>query len=188
MKRSSAVFAIAAVVLVGCNRGDQPTSPVFGPGTIPATRPATQTLRGTVVANATQKILPQFSLQIDDGTLIGLIGTETASLVSVVGAEVEVVGSTPNDILLDQALVDVQRFVVLSVQGSQVSDGILELIDGAYSLDLTTGGRRELADLPTDLTDHIGERIWLTMADDGSPLIYGVISPTVDMSRAPKRR
>jgi hypothetical protein len=186
MKRSHFFFVIAAAVLGGCSSADQTTSPVIGPSVTPPSRPAAQTLRGTVVSTPTQEILPQLSLRIDDGTLIGLIGPEAAALVSVVGADVEVVGTTPTDLLINQGLVEVERFVVLSVGGSNVSDGVLELIDGAYSLDLTTGGRRELADPPTDLADHVGERIWLTMADDGSPLTYGVITSAMAATGAGK--
>jgi hypothetical protein len=188
MQRSSSFLAIAAAVLVGCSSADQTTAPVLGPGITPPSRPAAQTLRGTVVSTPTQEILPQLSIRIDDGTLVGLIGPEAAPLVSVIGAEVEVVGNTPTDLLVSQALVEVERFVVLSVSGADVSDGILELIDGAYSLDLVTGGRRQLADPPTDLADHVGERIWLSKADDGSPLTYGVITSSMAATRAPRGR
>jgi hypothetical protein len=174
MKCSYGLIVIAATVLAGCNSADQVT-PLTAVGTVKPDRPSTQMLRGTVTANATRETQSPFALELDDGTTVGLIGSEAMLLSSVIGAQVEVVGNTPTDLIDGIDLVEVQRFTVLSVDGDQVNDGILELIDGNYSLQLMGGGHRDLPDAPAALTDHVGERIWLTMGTDGADLRFGVI-------------
>jgi hypothetical protein len=175
MKRFHALLMIAAAMLAGCDKTDRTSSGSITGITPHPAAPAEQTLRGIVVPNAAQEIEPRLALKLDDGTLIGLMGGAAAPLASVVGAQVEITGTAPNDLIADATLIEVDRFKVLSVGGTMVSDGTLVLIDGAYSLHLIGGGSRDVPDPPEGLTDHVGERVWLSVADDGSPLFYGVI-------------
>jgi hypothetical protein len=185
MKRVHALLMIAAAVLAGCDNADRTTSPGGRPAITPTT-PSTQTLRGTVIENANRGSAA-FLLQLDDGTQIGLVGGAAMPLASVIGAQIEVVGATPTDLDTSEALLEVQSFLVFTVAGADVSDGVVQFIDDVYSLKLTRGGYREIADPPAGLADYVGDRIWLTMGDDGSPLTFGVIRG-LDASASRNRR
>ena len=175
MKRSYSLVLIAAAILSGCNKADRVTSPETT-GFTPIPRAATQTLRGTVIQNPTQEILPQLALKLDDGSEVGLVGQGAAALASVLGAQVEVSGSAPTDFVIAEAAIDVDRFVVLSVGGTDVSDGTLTYVaDGVYALNLTSGGTRQIIDPAGALAEYVGDRLWLALADDGSPMKFGII-------------
>jgi hypothetical protein len=187
MNRLPALSLIAAALLAGCDSADRTMSPGRATPYTP-TAPATQTLRGMVVENQTGGVYPAFLLQLDDGTQIGLVGGGATPLASVIGAQVEVVGAAPTDLITSDALFEVQSFLVFAVAGADVSDGVIQLIDDVYSLKLTRGGYREIADPPADLANYVGDRIWLTMGDDGSPLTFGVIQAQGALQVARLRR
>jgi hypothetical protein len=168
MKRSHIVCVLAAVVLAGCSDARPlPSSPTFGGQPAAAT---TETIRGTVVLNPFQEILPMLDLRLDDGTFVGLTGTESQALASVIGADVEIVGTSATE-----AMVEVRSFLVLRVNGTDVNDGVLEINEDGYALRLTTGGIRMVNDPPAELILHVGERVWLDQPDDGPPRAFGVI-------------
>ncbi len=170
MKRRSAVFVLAAI-LAGCGDSQSSTAPAVSAG--PPISSASQTLRGTVILDPTHRVLPALDLLLPDGGLIGLDGDAALPLASVIGAEVEVVATASGD-----SMVEVQRFVVVSVDGQSVSDGILELNeDGAYTIRLTSGGTRDVVDPPEGLIEHVGERVWLAAEDGATPQAFGVIRP-----------
>lgn len=166
MKQSHAAFMIAAAMLVGCNDAQTPTTPLVSA----SSGPVAQTLRGTVMRDPENRVLPSLVLRLEDGTLIGLSGPEAMPLASVLGADVEVVGTVEGE-----SIIEVQRFVVRMVDGSDVSDGVLELTDDGYSLRLTLGGLRSVIDPPAELAAHVGERMWLIESDGGIPTAFGVI-------------
>jgi hypothetical protein len=177
MKRShSSLIVIAAALLVGCNAADRATSPDYSSGITPPPGPTTQMLQGTVVANPTSGGYPMFSIRLADGGVVGLLGDAAMPLASVIGAEVEVFGTAPTDLVTTASLLQVERFQVLSVNGSSAIDGVLEGADGVYWLHAVGGGRRQvIGRLPDGLTDHVGERVWLTVGSDGSGMAFGVI-------------
>lgn len=169
MKCSHAVFVLAAAMLIGCSDAQTPTVPV---NTGVAAQPtAMRQLTGTVIADPTHRVNPAFDLLLDDGTMIGLNGEQAQSLGSVVGATVEIKATQSGD-----AMLEVQQFLVLSIGGRDVSDGILELTeDGTYSLRLTVGGALTIVDPPDDLTQYVGQRLWIQTTDNGQPQAFGVI-------------
>jgi len=169
MKRSHAVFVLAAAMLIGCSDAEKSTAPSFIPAT--STPTSSVTLRGTVILNPNQAINPMFDLRLDDGTLIGLAGADALALNSVVGANIEVVGLEIGD-----STVEVQQFLVTAVGGRDVADGILERTEsGTYALRLTSGGTLDIANPSDDLIAHVGERIWMAADDGGAAQSFGVI-------------
>ena len=169
MKRRHAVLGLAAALLTGCSDVQTPVGPVRTEGTQPVT--TAQTLHGTVILDPAHRVQPALGLLLDDGTVIGLDGQEAQALASVIGATVEVQAAPSGD-----SIVDVQRFIVLTVDGKDVSDGILQLTDdGTYSLQLTAGGTRAVVNPPDALAAHVGERVWLTQDDGSGPQAFGVI-------------
>jgi hypothetical protein len=169
MRYQHSTLMLAAAILIGCGDAQTTTAPTISPGTPTVTGPST--LNGTVVANQSQELLPALELRLADGSLIGLTGSGSLALASVVGAQVQISGLEYGD-----SMVDVQRFLVLSVGGQDVSDGILMVSDdGSYSLHLTSGGSRVVTDPPAELTAYLGERVWLVEADGAAPEAFGVI-------------
>lgn len=173
MQRERLSFLIAAAMLVGCTAIDSPTQPAVAPS-IPVigTRVV---LRGTAIKNPTGELYPSSIVLLEaDGTIVGLLGGQVASITSVLKAEVEVHG------ILDGAQLGVESFLVVAVGGAPASDGVLELSGSSYTLNLTGGGRRDVINPSAALKTHVGERVWLTGADDAPPTGFGVIAmPTI---------
>jgi hypothetical protein len=176
MKRLHLGALIGVACLAACGN-DIPTQPsAFAPAA-----PATETvLYGRLIASDTRDV--QLKLVAEDGSTIGLGGDQTAWLASVIDADVEVRGvmASYNEMI-------VERFLVRAVQGRQASDGVLEEDgDAGYALRLTESGDRvELADAPEELKALVGQRIWITGSDEGSPPTFGAI---VDASRLIEQR
>jgi hypothetical protein len=99
---------------------------------------------------------------------VTLSGMATAELAQLEGMEVVVRGVRTNA----RDLV-VSTFAVRSINGASVADGILQNDNGAWSLQLTGGGRLPLARVPFDLQPYAGSRVWLTTS---GPVQHGVIS------------
>jgi hypothetical protein len=160
-------------MLVGCTATDSPTQPAVAPS-IPVIG-SRVVLRGTAIKNPTGDLYPTSIVLLEaDGTIVGLLGGQVASIASVLKAEVEVHG------ILDGTELSVESFLVLAVGGAPASDGVLQLIGSSYTLVLTGGGWRDVVDPSPALKAHVGERIWLTGADDASPTGFGVIAiPTI---------
>lgn len=177
MQRNCLSFLTAAVVAAGCT-GYEPST-TTGPLSSEPLVGARVSLRGTPVKNPTGQITPSAIVLLEsDGTIVGLQGGEVASLVSVLNAEVEIQG------IFDGAELDVESFVVLAVGGLPAADGVLELNGTSYSLRLTTGGRRDVIDPSPALKALVGDRVWVTGADDTPPEAFGVIEMAASMSTA----
>ncbi len=99
---------------------------------------------------------------------VTLSGMATAELARLEGMEVVVRGVRTNA----RDLV-VSTFAVRSYNGAPVADGILQNDNGAWSLQLTGGGRLPLARVPFDLQPYTGSRVWLTTS---GPAKHGVIT------------
>ena len=118
-------------------------------------------------------------LDTGDGNELVLTGTETANLLSLDGAEVDVRGLWVADALA------VSDFLVRRVGGIDVLDGIVTMQvddqtgDVGYGISLTRGSYVPLIDPPDALIAHLGQRVWVTEPADGQPLLFGIIgAPT----------
>jgi hypothetical protein len=125
--------------------------------------------------------LNEIVLSTSDGQEIALTGANASLLASVDNAGVEVRGAWT-----DYGSFDVADFLVQMVNGATVIDGTLIAVYDAptdtgdpigYAIRPTRGGATvALADPPTDLTAHLGERLWVAGGSDGRPMSFGVIS------------
>jgi hypothetical protein len=82
---------------------------------------------------------------------------------------------------------DVANFVVRSIDGEPVLDGVLialyapTIIDTepgelmGFALRLTDGPVVPLMDPPSELRAHVGERVWVLSPTDGPPTAFGII-------------
>lgn len=134
------------------------------------------------IVHQTTDLLGPVMLRTDDGRDIVLVGANLASVASVDSAEVEVRGAWAAD-----GALEVNDFVVRSVEGAAAMDGILvaryeesgqDLIGGTligYGLQLTRGGTIALTDPPADLLAHLGERVWVTGDPTAAPTAFGFI-------------
>lgn len=175
MQRERVPLLIAAAMLIGCSGTESQTPTEFVPPTTPVAV-ARVSLPGTVVVNPNGEISPSpIVLRAADGTIVGLQGMEAASMASVIGAEVRAWGT------LDGTQLDVDSFLVLAVDGLPASDGVLELTGESYALRLTDGGQRDVINPPAALKAHVGERVWLTGADDAPPTAFGVITTSANI-------
>jgi hypothetical protein len=134
------------------------------------------------IVHQTTDLLGPVMLRTGDGRDILLVGANLASVASVDSAEVEVRGAWA----VNGAL-EVNDFVVRSVEGAPAMDGILiaqydgsgqDLVGGTllgYALQLTRGGLIALTDPPADLIAHLGERVWVTGDPNAAPTAFGFI-------------
>ena len=151
--------------------------------TLPAgpTQPAA-TISLIGIVHQTTDLRNSFTLSTDDGQQIVLVGANLASVAAVDMAEVEVRGAWNAD-----GALEVNDFVVRSVEGAPAMDGILvALLDNSgqdiispsvlgYALQLTRGGTIALTDPPADLIAHLGERVWVTGDPNAAPTAFGFI-------------
>jgi len=130
------------------------------------------------IVHQSTELRAEFILSTDDGREIVLTGANLTSIAQVDRAEVEVRGGWT----VDGAL-EVNDFVVRSVEGAPAMDGILvahyddlagDMLIG-YELRLTRGGTIALTDPPADLLAHLGERVWVTGDPNAPPAAFGVI-------------
>ena len=167
MFRPHLLIAGLAIALLACT--DQQTSPT-GPRGITTPFPAGPSfaeIQGIVEVDGTTGY--GVYLRQTDGTTTLLIGGETGRLARVVGTEVRVRGTwdAPPGLV-------VESFLVIAVDGRLASDGVLVQTDEGYALQLRDGSLCALPDLPEELMDFIGARIWLTGIDE-PPVAFGVI-------------
>ena len=135
-----------------------------------------------MIPNTTDLSGALLALRIEDGTEIALTGDQTGLLATLVGDGVEASGT-----LDDVGTLTVQRFVLLTVGGESVKDGVLEMTEDGFVLDLTTGGFRGVVDPPTELQQHVGDRVWIAGPDGEAPTAFGVIRALTGASRTKRR-
>lgn len=108
MQRSHYVTLIAASALAACGAAGSPTQPA------PDAAPGSQavTVRGMVIPSPNPQVSPGILLRGDDGTQIGLQGTQAGAMASLIYDRVEVSGTeTPAGAL------EVASFTVLDKNG-----------------------------------------------------------------------
>lgn len=111
--------------------------------------------------------------------VVALGGPALTLLRRAVGAEVTVRGTLTNELDLMAAPNGARRFVVADFvvrtsDGNAVTDGVLELDNGSYSLRLANGERRPIVQLPDELKAHVGERVYIIGAVD-RPSGWGIL-------------
>ena len=178
MTRAQLLTTLAIVIACGCTESS--VGPDDSVGTKGGVTPDLQSIRGTVVADASA--LPiQVYLQLGADKRVTVIGGDVQKLVSLDGAEVLLHGKWSGEVLpvfIDEpvsppfALAD---FVVLAVGGRQAMDGVLGENEGRYYLRLTVGDAYWFEDAPSAFDTYIGKRIWVTGWQDRPPMTYGVI-------------
>ncbi len=145
-------------------------------------QPAAALISIVGIVHQTTDLRNSFTLSTDDGQEFVLVGANLASVARVDRAEVEVRGAWNAD-----GALEVNDFVVRSVEGAPAMDGILiarydesgqDLIGPTllgYGLQLTRGGTIALTDPPADLVAHLGERVWVTGDPTAAPTAFGFI-------------
>jgi hypothetical protein len=154
-------LAMAAAVLAGaCGTNHQP-----GEGPM-----AADTVRG-VVEVAGAEPLTRLVLRTPDGDL-PLSGPPAEALRRASGVEVWLAGSRSED----GSLV-VATYRVLSVDGVQATDGVLELEGNAAILVTPEGKRVRFAPAPAGLRSLAGQRVWIAGPPGGEPHSWGMLEP-----------
>jgi hypothetical protein len=177
MLRSRTLAVFITIALAACSETQTPTSvipPQINPPYIPPAQPAAVSLTGIVSSQA--PLDNAVVLELDDQSKIIVVGSQAIGLASVTGALVLVEGIWSDGYDGDSYVLDAQRFEVLSVGGHAAVDGLLEATDNGFALRLYGGDLYELIDPPAALLEHMGARVWITMAEDGSFAAFGVIS------------
>ena len=178
MTRAQLLTALAVVSACGCTGSSVgPDDSIGIKGGFP---PAPESIRGTVVADAS--VLPiQVYLQLGADRRIKVVGPEMHQLVSLDGAEVLVHGNWASQavpVFIDEPVSPpfaIADFVVLAVGGHQAMDGVLGENEGRYYLRLTAGDAYWFEDAPSEFDTYIGKRIWVTGWLERPPLTYGLI-------------
>jgi hypothetical protein len=147
--RFTLLLALSSVVIVlGCT--DTPVSP--GPfGQIDTVEEGWESIPGIVVT--------PYLLQSGDRQVM-LAGAATDFMSGLIGAEVLVEGYIDT---ADDALI-IHRFTVLAVNGIPALDGVLHESETGYYIE--TADLVALPELPDELMEHVGKRVWLTIQND----------------------
>ena len=177
MRSTRIVPVLVAACLITSTSCSDSTAPTASSRSIPSspTPPPSSfvTLSGIIHLGFTE--ISEFTLQTADGNTLSLVGTETANLAGLDGAEVDVRGTWDGDAFA------VNDFLVRRVGGTEVLDGIVtmqvddETGDVHYGISLTRGSYVPLIDPPDELIAHLGQRVWVTDQTDGQPLAFGII-------------
>jgi len=173
---------VAAAWLTAGTACSDSLAPVDHAATAATDQPAPALISIIGIVRQTTDLRSSFTLNTDDGREIVVVGANLASVARVDMAEVEVRGAWNAD-----GALEVNDFVVRSVEGAPALDGILvarfdgdgqDLVGGVpvgYELQLTRGGTIALTDPPADLVAHLGERVWVTGDPTAPPTAFGFI-------------
>ena len=178
MTRAQLLAALAVVIACACTESS--VGPDDSVGIKGGSFPDLESIRGTVVADAS--VLPvQVYLQLGADSRVKVVGPEAHQLVSLDRAEVLLHGRWIGQVLpvfIDEPVSPpfaLSDFVVLAVGGRKAMDGVLGENEGRYYLRLTAGDAYWFGDTPSAFDTYIGKRIWVTGWLDSPPLTYGVI-------------
>ena len=166
------LFAMAALLLGACRARTAP------PLTVPTSaRAVSDTLRGIVerVGNEPQSMLVARSAA---GKTCVLHFTSPAPALE--GLEVALWGPgidiQPASSPAYSCTYEVRQFAVRAVDGIAAVDGVLRAEGASYALELASGERRALREVPDALRTHVGARIFWAGSLDRAPAAYGVLS------------
>lgn len=161
------ILAASALVLAGCNTNSDSTLTAPAGVTAPPA-PALQRIRGTVVL---EHRFGAPSLQTELG-LITMQGFVANAMASVDGADVEVYGT------FDGASgLMVASFEVVGMHGRPALDGYLDVDENEiYSIRLANNEVVTVDNPPDAFRVYLGQRIWIVLATDDSPIEFGAIT------------
>lgn len=199
MKTHRLIAATAVVAALACS-GDSPLPTWPGGGGEPVAEPVIE-VAGRVSATRDGQTVTA-SLTTPEGTVIALIGTQVAYLVSVHDADVVLRGTwettaappdttDPNgpdrSVATDPELQPLAsapagaRFVVYSFEvvamlDRPALDGILELTTDGFAIRLANGDVRLVTGCPGHFAEYVGQRLWVVGSEDEPPFVFGVIA------------
>lgn len=152
-----------------------PPAPDSGrpPNSAAAPQGERDTLRG-IVAVVGSAPMTEVVLRTATRGTVRLVGAAGAALRRLSGVELMVRGRAADG---PRAAFDVAGFAVRAVDGVPARDGTLMEERGAWFLVAADGGRHRLADPPAALRAHVGARVWVAGAGEGSVASFGVITP-----------
>lgn len=155
-------------------RGDTATH-ASTPGPATPGRGAADTVRGVVRVAGTAAD-SRVVLRLADGE-IAVSGALAPVIGSLQGMELWVQGpiSAVAARMLPPREIAATRFAVRAVAGAAALDGTLRDEGGVLVMIGGDGTRTPLDGAPPALREHLGRRIWLTRADDGSVATFGAI-------------
>lgn len=172
---------LTAAVLIACGCSEPSSGPRYSPVGPPA---EPLVITGTVTTDGS--VSPVVSLRLESGEMVDIVGSEAQRLAALGGADVQLRGTWTGaimppfdtDVTLDSVrrAFSVAEFLVLAVGGRSAMDGVLEEEEGRYYLRLSAGDVFWFEDAPSDFTDCIGKRIWVTGSMEDPPLTFGVIN------------
>jgi hypothetical protein len=142
------------VALVACSDASTPIGP-FSASPVEE-EDGFETFRGTVVSST--------ELRAEDGSIVKLMGPQTRLLAELVDAEIRLRGTW--DEIGGGVPLWVIEFRVLTVDNLPAYDGILQGEGDGYTIFNDDEYVALPAELPSELMDHIGRRVWLTLRDD----------------------
>jgi hypothetical protein len=70
---------------------------------------------------------------------------------------------------------DVTRYAVRAVDGVSAVDGVLRFDHAAFTLELASGQRLPLRDVPPRMQDWVGQRVYWVGPTDRAPTAYGLL-------------
>ncbi|MBC7788590.1 MAG: hypothetical protein H7Z74_01480 [Anaerolineae bacterium] len=137
------------------------------------------TVSGTVKLLGAASSAQLTLIPVGGGGSIALTGQSVAALERTNGAEIWVSGkmSTGPGRPLAARRMDVERFVVRSVDGAPVTDGVLVAQGDAIILVASDGKRHQLVTPPQALRSNVGARVWIAGPIDREPSSFGIIKP-----------
>lgn len=113
---------------------------------------------------------------------IALRGPERALLERVTGLEVVVRGTLTTERDVQAAprgapIFEVRAFEVRASEGIVAVDGVVNVKDGTYWLLMPTGQRVNTPNLPAELRNQVGARVFVVGPLQQAASAYGVIAP-----------
>ena len=130
---------------------------------------ATDSLCGTIYAVGTEPDRAA-ELEASSGLRFRLLGEQARLLIPLAGADA-CVRTEPSATRVR----NVQSFVVRSIGGQPVIDGVLVEHDSAYFIRNAEGNEVRVTRLPGAILDEVGTRLWVMVGDSNQVMAAGAI-------------
>ncbi len=175
MRPKVVVVLVSAVALTAC--APVPASDTAAARALRAS-PADDSLRAVVERVGSE---PQTRLiaRAANGTSCALRADASALLAAAVGLEVTLWGvrtsGAPPMMPGTSCTFEVRRFAVRAANGVPAVDGIIRTEGSSFVLELASGERRELRDVPAALRSQAGARIFWAGPLNRAPQAYGIL-------------
>jgi hypothetical protein len=122
-----------------------------------------------IVAVVGSEPMTRVVLRDSAGRAITMSGSEARMIGRLSGLEVWAAGARSGQTLT------VTRFLVRAVDRAPAEDGDLVERGAALALLRADGTDVKLVDVPTALRAHLGDRVWVTLSENGGVQSFGVI-------------